>query len=117
MYCASGNLLTIPLFARNLSERDGAWTLSQAGPITAHTRPVEALDANVLSQNTVHLCTGDTMGAIKLWEMNRDPDNSNIWRCTLQKEFDHHRTRINELHLSNGLLWSGKTFLIPLYSL
>ncbi|KAE9394995.1 WD40 repeat-like protein [Gymnopus androsaceus JB14] len=78
--------------------------LQSAGSLSSHTRPVECLAGQVLPDGTVELCTGDTMGIIRLWTLvNRD----RRWTCSLKSEFNHHRTKISDLYLGSGQLWTA----------
>jgi WD40 repeat protein len=91
----------------------GADPLVSVGSISAHTRPVEALDGNSLSSDSAVLYSADTMGVLKTWMLERDtpahPADSfpPRWRTTLQADLTHHRTRINQLVLHNGYIWTG----------
>ncbi|KIY43660.1 WD40 repeat-like protein [Fistulina hepatica ATCC 64428] len=81
--------------------------LTNAGSITAHTRPVEAVHAHHTSDSSAILITGDTMGAIKVWNIVKDDGVPPRWKCTLLNELSHHRTRINELCFGAGCLWTA----------
>jgi hypothetical protein len=52
------------------------------------------------------------MGSIKLWTLTKDPTDPTRWRSTLQRELDHHRTRINEMYLGSGVLWTGMSIYL-----
>ena len=83
------------------------------GSISAHTRPVEALDGEVLSSDSAVLYSADTMGILKIWILERDTAAQQTdglpprWRITLREDLIHHRTRINQLVLHNGYIWTG----------
>ncbi|KIK63664.1 hypothetical protein GYMLUDRAFT_95249 [Collybiopsis luxurians FD-317 M1] len=81
-------------------------SLRNVGSLSAHTRPVECLAGQILPDGTVELCTGDTMGMIRLWTLvNQD----RRWNCHLKAEFNHHRTKISALYLGSGQLWTAST--------
>ena len=83
------------------------------GSISAHTRPVEALDGETLSGDSVMLYSADTMGVLKVCLLERDTVAQPTdglpprWRITLREDLTHHRTRINQLVLHNGYIWTG----------
>lgn len=97
---------------RNLANIRENTPLETLCVISAHTRPVEAIDARTLSATSAELCTGDTMGVIKLWTLSKEGDR---WRSTLKAEFDHHRTRINELYFNHEFLWTGEDYLFEVH--
>ncbi|KAG6817078.1 hypothetical protein H0H87_012846 [Tephrocybe sp. NHM501043] len=80
------------------------------GSISSHTRPVECLDGYMLSDASAVLYTADTMGIIKCWTLKKDDGPSPLWRGTIQEEFNHHRTKINQVLHANGYLWTGMNF-------
>ncbi|KAJ3886601.1 WD40-repeat-containing domain protein [Lentinula edodes] len=80
--------------------------LQSAGSLSSHTRPVECLDGRALPNGNVELCTGDTMGIIRLWTLTNDDRR---WTSTLKAEFNHHRTKITELYLSSEQLWTASS--------
>ena len=77
------------------------------GSISSHNRPVECIDATPQSENSAVLCTADTMGVIKIWDLQKDNGTPPRWRSKLQSELHHHRTRVNEMFFGNGQLWTG----------
>ncbi|KIM87594.1 hypothetical protein PILCRDRAFT_284328 [Piloderma croceum F 1598] len=88
--------------------------LSSLGYISSHTRPVECVDGFSQSATSAVLYTADTMGVIKVWDIEKDhiekDQNSSIrWRSTLKTELNHHRTRINEMLVGNGQLWTASS--------
>jgi WD40 repeat protein len=98
-------------YFNNLFRDLSSTSLMLAGVLTAHTRPVEAIDARIISSSTIELCTGDTMGTIKLWVLEREvePNATDVhWRSNLKAEYHHHRTRINELRIGTEQLWTGR---------
>jgi hypothetical protein len=97
---------------RDISQPENQGPLKSVGSISAHTRPVECLDGQALSEHSAILYTGDTMGVIKVWELQRDNGSPPRWAATLKDTINHHRTRINELIYQNGYLWTGK-FIFP----
>ena len=99
--------------SRDLTSALDGEPLRSAGSITAHTRPVECLDGQDLANGGAELCTGDTMGLIKLWTLTKDAGSPPRWTGTLKSEFNYHRTKISDLHYGNGQLWSGKCSFRP----
>ncbi|KAG6832711.1 hypothetical protein H0H92_012283 [Tricholoma furcatifolium] len=83
--------------------------LRSMGSISSHTRPVECLDGSVLPDTTAILYTADTMGIIKSWVLTKDEGQATLWRGSLQEEFSHHRTRINEMLYGSGQLWTASS--------
>ena len=71
---------------------------------------MECLDGRAISDISAVLYTGDTMGVIKVWNLNKG--SSSRWTATLTHTYEHHRTRINELLYGNGQLWTGKSSLL-----
>ena len=59
-----------------------------------------------VSDRSIILYTGDTMGFVKVWEVARDTQE-NRWKITLQEELNYHRTGINEMLYGQGQLWTG----------
>ena len=92
---------------RDLSTPTRSEPLVGVGSISSHTRPVECLDGYASSDVSVVLYTADTMGVIKVWNLNRESGVNARWRATLKEELNHHRTRINEMLCGNGQLWTG----------
>ncbi|KAK0210337.1 WD40-repeat-containing domain protein [Desarmillaria ectypa] len=83
--------------------------LRPLGSISSHTRPVECIDGIVNSDQSVELCTGDTMGVIKVWHLHKEGGASPRWKSSLKYELTHHRTRINDMHYGNGQLWTASS--------
>ena len=83
------------------------------GSISAHTRPVETLDGETLSGDSAVLYSADTMGVLKVHLLERGTRTQPVgglpprWRATLREDLTHHRTRINQLALHNGYIWTG----------
>ncbi|KIM49295.1 hypothetical protein M413DRAFT_438480 [Hebeloma cylindrosporum] len=93
----------------DISQPENTGPLRSVGSISAHTRPVECLDGQALSEHSAILYTGDTMGVIKVWDMQKDNGTPPRWTTTLKDTINHHRTRINELRYhQNGHLWTGR---------
>ncbi|KAJ3760097.1 WD40-repeat-containing domain protein [Lentinula raphanica] len=80
--------------------------LQSVGSLSSHTRPVECLAGHVLSNGDVELCTGDTMGIIRLWSLAYADSR---WNSVLKAEFNHHRTKITDLYLGAGQLWTASS--------
>jgi hypothetical protein len=89
--------------------------MAAMGSISSHIRPIECLEGKALSDDTAVLYTADTMGVIKIWDLHKDNGPEPRWTPTLNRQFDHHRTRINEMLLGNGELWTGKIFGLETY--
>ncbi|KAI0340486.1 WD40 repeat-like protein [Trametopsis cervina] len=81
--------------------------LKSSGSISAHSRPVEAIVIGPSTATTAILYTGDTMGIIKSWEIEKEDGPFPRWHATLKAEFTHHRTKICEMLYGNGQLWTG----------
>jgi len=98
---------------RDLSNVTGTDPLVSVGSISAHTRPVEALDGEGLSSDSATLYSADTMGVLKIWLLERGTVAQPAdglpprWRATLRENLTHHRTRINQLVLHDGHIWTG----------
>ncbi|KAL0580220.1 hypothetical protein V5O48_001813 [Marasmius crinis-equi] len=82
--------------------------LQSCGSISSHTRPVECLDGQELGNGDAELCTGDTMGVAFLWRLSKDdgvlPPR---WTATLKTQFQHHRTKVSDMHYGNGQLFTA----------
>ena len=48
------------------------------------------------------------MGAIKVWELEREYGNTPSCRPTLKTELWNHRIGVHDLWVGNGLIWSGE---------
>ncbi|KAI0313627.1 WD40 repeat-like protein [Amylostereum chailletii] len=87
--------------------------LRPLGSISSHTRPVEALDAYISSENSKEsptLFTSDSMGTIKAWDLRKEGDDGRpIWKSTLKADLPSHRTGVNEVIYGDGHLWSAST--------
>ena len=59
-----------------------------------------------VSDRSVVLYTGDTMGFVRVWDVSRDPQEAR-WKIALQEELTYHRTGINEMWYGQGQLWTG----------
>ncbi|PFH49111.1 hypothetical protein AMATHDRAFT_76392 [Amanita thiersii Skay4041] len=81
--------------------------LPSLGSMSAHSRPVECLDGISQSDDTAILYTADTMGVIKIWDLTREDATPPRWKSTLRAELNYHRTRVNEMILGNGQLWTA----------
>jgi WD40 repeat protein len=99
----------LSMMLRDLSNFNRREPLKSLGSISSHTRPVECLDGRAISDILAVLYTGDTMGIIKVWDLNK---GSSRWTAALTHTYEHHRTRINELLYGNGQLWTGKSSLL-----
>ena len=107
----SSRLISPP--SRDLSSVTRTDSLVSLGSISAHTRPVETLDGETLSADAAILYSADTMGVLNVWLLERDAITHTAdglpprWRTMLQENLTHHRTRINQLILHNGCVWTG----------
>lgn len=90
------------------SARDGK-PLTNVGSIASHTRPIECLHAAANSDSTVLLYTADTMGIIRVWELRKTKAEPSHWRSTLKREFTHHRTGVNDIHVAPEYMWTAST--------
>ncbi|KAG8908183.1 hypothetical protein FRB99_008726 [Tulasnella sp. 403] len=85
--------------------------LNQLASLSGHRRPVEALAMSEDTPNT--LVTGDSMGVIKIWELEdrwkSSLEASATIRATVKEELSGHRTGINEAVKAPGRLWTGST--------
>ena len=97
---------------RDVSTIKDGESLTSVGTITDHTRPVQSLDARMLSSDSAELYTADTMGIIKTWEITKDGGDPPRWQSKLVCEFKHHRTGVNDMIHGNGHLWTG-WFFVP----
>lgn len=113
VYSHSAILLTSSY--RDLSTRTSPEFLNCIGSISAHTRPVEALDTYITpydtSAPTAVLFTADTMGVIKV----RNPEKQtgadgkpSIRPRPASDDLKYHRTRINQIVYGDGHVWSGR---------
>lgn len=77
------------------------------GSISSHTRPLSSLDGVTLSDTSAVLYTGDSMGAIKVWDLAKESGAAPRWKASLKNELNYHRTGINEMRIGHGQLWTG----------
>ncbi|PPQ74215.1 hypothetical protein CVT26_004506 [Gymnopilus dilepis] len=91
----------------DISQPESPEPLKSLGSISSHTRPVECLDGAATSETSAILFTGDTMGVIKVWNLQKDTGTPPRWNATEKDAINHHRTRINELRYGNGQLWTA----------
>ena len=83
--------------------------LKRLKSITAHTRPIEAL---AWDNTSSHLHTGDSMGIIKIWQLDTDLSEGGR-RAEMVGELKGHRTGVNEIWASDGKIWSGMYTVNP----
>ncbi|KAF8630362.1 hypothetical protein AX15_002927 [Amanita polypyramis BW_CC] len=81
--------------------------LPAVGSISAHTRPVECLDGVTQSEKAAVLYTADTMGLVKVWDLSFEDTTPPRWKSALRTELNYHRTRVNEMVVGNGTLWTA----------
>lgn len=104
--------------ARDLSnatvnaERQGA--LRSLGAVSAHTRPVQCLAADVQAADgkgadiaSATLYTADSMGAIFIWTLERTYGDAPGCRATQIGSVTGHRTGVNDICYAKGELWTG----------
>src|ERR1700730_11216650 len=82
------------LIFRDLSTASEPTPLTCIASLSSHTRPVACLDGKALSDSSAILITADTMGIIKIWEIEKD---INRWKVIPKSELNYHRTRINQI--------------------
>lgn len=51
------------------------------------------------------------MGAIKVWDIQKEEGDRGRWISTLRDELGHHRTRVNELRWGGDSIWTGGDIL------
>ncbi|THH04696.1 hypothetical protein EW145_g5333 [Phellinidium pouzarii] len=83
--------------------------LKNLGVISAHTRPVQCVAADVHSSSSATLYTADSMGVILIWTLERVYGEVPICRATQIGALDIHRTGVNDLWYGHGQLWSGSS--------
>ncbi|KAL1746961.1 WD40-repeat-containing domain protein [Schizophyllum fasciatum] len=85
--------------------------LTNVGSLDSHTRPIQCLHATATSDSAALLYTADTMGIIRLWQLTKEAEASERphWRFTLKREFTHHRTGVNDLHVAPEYMWTAST--------
>ncbi|KAH6918761.1 WD40-repeat-containing domain protein [Coprinopsis sp. MPI-PUGE-AT-0042] len=86
--------------------------LQNTGSISSHTRPVECLAGYSISPTSVLLYTADTMGIIRIWHLQqaeRQEGVAPLWKVSQKGELNEHRTRINDLAIGQGLVWTAST--------
>ncbi|KAJ7702359.1 WD40-repeat-containing domain protein [Mycena rosella] len=91
----------------DLSDAVSGKPLPSMGFITAHTRPLSCIDGVALSETSAILYTGDSMGAIKIWDLVKETGAAPRWKSTLKAELSHHRTGINDMRFGGGQLWTA----------
>src|SRR5206468_397321 len=95
---------------RDLSglDSDVSKPLHSIGSLSGHTRPVECLRTDPEgSPNLVY--SADSMGLVKIWELDtREPGSSSSCHGTLKGELRGHRTRINDMWVQRGQVWTGE---------
>lgn len=78
------------------------------GTMSAHTRPVQCFAVNVQSASAATLYTADSMGIIKVWELERTYGDAPSCRATEREELIIHRTGINDIWFGQNQLWTGR---------
>jgi hypothetical protein len=94
--------------SRDLTNVVEGKALASVGSLSAHTRPVECIAGIAHSETKVLLMTADTMGLIKVWELEKESGPQARWRSNLQDTLDYHRTRITEILYGAGQIWTGE---------
>ncbi|KAJ6488631.1 WD40-repeat-containing domain protein [Mycena vitilis] len=93
----------------DLSDAMSGKPLTSMGSISSHTRPISCIDGVALSDTTAILYTGDSMGAIKIWDLVKESGEAPRWKSTLKAELNHHRTGVNEMRFGGGQLWTASS--------
>ncbi|KAL1683551.1 WD40-repeat-containing domain protein [Schizophyllum commune] len=93
----------------DLSSAADGKPLQNVGTIDSHTRPIQCLHATATSDKSATLYTADTMGIIRLWELTKQDTEPQYWRSALKREFTHHRTGVNDLHVAPEYMWTAST--------
>ncbi|KAJ6606545.1 WD40-repeat-containing domain protein [Mycena vulgaris] len=91
----------------DLSDAGSGKPLTSMGFISSHTRPLSCIDGVALSDTSATLYTGDSMGAIKIWDLVKETGDAARWKSTLKAELNHHRTGITEMRVGGGQLWTA----------
>nr|GAT51090.1 argonaute-like protein [Mycena chlorophos] len=81
--------------------------LTSMGSISSHTRPISCLAGVAISETSATLCTADTMGVIRIWDLVKEEGDAPRWKSVLKTELKHHRTGINEVYLAGDQLWTA----------
>lgn len=82
--------------------------LVQLGSLAAHTRPVEALAFISEGDDSHKLYTTDSMGLVKVWQLERTYGDNAACRATFEADLESHRTGVTDIWVGSGLVWSGK---------
>ncbi|KAL5533214.1 hypothetical protein ACEPAF_4990 [Sanghuangporus sanghuang] len=93
----------------DLSNPRSQRSLKNIGLVSAHSRPVQCITADVQSPTATTLYTADTMGIIKVWEIERSYGDSPNCRATQKEELIAHRTGINDMWFGQGQLWTASS--------
>ncbi|KAJ7093192.1 WD40-repeat-containing domain protein [Mycena epipterygia] len=91
----------------DLSDATSGKPLTSMGSISSHTRPLSCIDGVSSSDTSAVLYTGDSMGAIKIWDLAKESGAAPRWKSTLKAELNHHRTGINEMRFGHDHLWTA----------
>lgn len=53
---------------------------------------------------------------MKVWDLQKE-DNTPLsrWKSTLKDDLNYHRTRVNEMVVGQGYIWTGRQNLLPLF--
>ncbi|KAF7322518.1 Argonaute-like protein [Mycena chlorophos] len=81
--------------------------LTSMGSISSHTRPISCLAGVAISETSATLCTADTMGVIRIWDLVKEEGDAPRWKSVLKTELKQHRTGINEVYLAGDQLWTA----------
>ncbi|KAJ7445756.1 WD40-repeat-containing domain protein [Mycena galericulata] len=93
----------------DLSNASSGKPLASMGSISSHTRPLSSIDGVALSDTSAVLYTGDSMGAVKVWDLTKEGGAAPRWKANLRAELSHHRTGINEMRIGRGYLWTASS--------
>lgn len=107
----SDTLLTLVLtHNRGLENLKNGGQISQIGTLSEHSRPVECLcnDANNSSSNSTVLFSADSMGIIKVWQLEKNMNGETRCRAELKFQLGGHETGINDMWFGYNQLWTGR---------
>ncbi|KDN50599.1 hypothetical protein RSAG8_01097, partial [Rhizoctonia solani AG-8 WAC10335] len=82
-------------------------SLTQIGSTTGHTRPVECLAADPSIGYRIY--SADSMGVIKVWEVESHPAPTSTRRLTHVGDLQAHTMGITDMWVAHGRVWSAST--------
>lgn len=96
--------------SRDLTDVVARGAITPVGSVSMHTRPVECLAGHVLSETQVTLFTGDTMGVINVWKLEKELGSAPRWRSIHLNTLNLHRTRVTDMVYDGTQLWTGTVY-------